>query len=82
MKYKQGDRVRLRKDLARKVRYDGYWAADFIAHKGKVVTISAVFSEWYETKEVSPSGNALTDAMIARPTLFTWIRRLFANDKD
>lgn len=50
MKYKVGDRVKVRSDLTLSELYDGYWAFDEMIKK-KIVTITFVHDDHYEIKE-------------------------------
>lgn len=50
MKYKVGDRVKVRSDLTLSELYDGYWAFDEMIKK-KIVTITFVHDDHYEINE-------------------------------
>lgn len=50
MKYKAGDRVKVRSDLTLSELYDGYWAFDEMIKKN-MVTITFVHDYYYEIKE-------------------------------
>ena len=50
MKYKVGDRVKVRSDLTSSKLYDGYWVFDEIIKKN-IATITVVHVGYYEIKE-------------------------------
>lgn len=50
MKYKVGDRVKVRSDLTLSELYDGYWAFDEMIKKN-IATITFVHDDHYEIKE-------------------------------
>ena len=50
MKYKVGDRVKVRSDLTSSKLYDGYWAFDEMIKKN-IVTITFVHDYYYKIKE-------------------------------